>query len=237
MKNFSSPTVSSAHFPAGLWWCKSCQDVRLMSDTDQAPHYHLQNGNVAEELDNEREVFLRRHNGHALVRLKKNKDRYFADRPAWDPLRIAYEEMTDGREVFLLKSWRTDLDEPRQYTVLRGSLNIATTIQLADEPLREELTREFSATPQVVEAVVTTLQRLVTGLPLDELVPAYCSAEDPQVSFFYPNPQHIRLFVESCRKGGSTSDKEKLRHFFVQRQQDDALMLELRQHCKLRFLS
>lgn len=208
-----------------------------MSVTDQAPHYHLKNGNVEEELDNERELFLRRHDGHSLVQLKKNKDRYFADRPAWDPLRMAYEEMTDGREVFLLKSWRTDLNEPRQYTVIQGSLDIATTIQLADEPLREELTREFSSTPPVVEAVVTTLQRLVTGLPPDELVPAYCSAEDPQVSFFYPNLQHIKLFIESCRKGGSTFDKEKLRNFFVQRQQDDALMLELRQHCKLRFLS
>jgi hypothetical protein len=206
-----------------------------MSDTDDAPRYRVQNGKIEEEPDNEREAFLRRHRGHPLAQLKKKKDRYFADRPAWDPLRTAYEEVSDGRDTFLLKSWRTDLNEPRQYTVLRGSLDIATTIQLADEPLREELAREFSYAPQFVEEVVHTLQRLVTTLPPDELLPAYCSAEDPRVSFFYPNLRHLGLFVESCRKEGVTFDKEKLRDFFARRQQDEALTLELHQHCKLRF--
>jgi hypothetical protein len=207
-----------------------------MSDTDAAPHYLLQNETVEEKFDNERQTFLRKHRHHSLVRLRKNKDRYFADRPAWDPLRIAYEEVTDGRDIFLLKSWRTDLNEPRQYALLRGSLDIATTVQLAAEPLREELTREFSSSPQAVEAVVQRLQHLVTTLPTDELVPAYCSAEDPCVSFFYPNQRHLGLFVESCRKEGGVFDRERLRDFFAQRQQEDALMLELHQVYRLRFL-
>lgn len=228
--------VSSSHFPAGLWWCRACCEVRLMSDSDNAPRYHVQNGKVEEELDPEREAFLRRHREHRLTPLKKNNARYFADLPAWDPLRTAYEEATDGRETFLLKSWRTDLNESRQYTVLRGSLDIATSVQLADESLREELTRELAYLPQLAEAVVNTLQRLVALLPSDELLPAYCSAEDPNVSFFYPNQRHLGLFVESCQKEGIAFDKEKLRDFFVRRQQDDALLLELHQRCKLRFL-
>ncbi len=207
-----------------------------MSETDNAPHYRLHNGSVEEEPDEEREAFLRKHSGHPLVRLKKNKDRYFADRPAWDPLRVAYEEMTDGRDIFLLKSWRINLDEPRQYAVLRGSLDIATTIQLADESLREELTREFTEEPQVVDTLVNTIQRSVAVLPPDELLPAYCSAEDPQVSFSYPSPQHLRFFVESCRKEGVAFDGEKLRNFLVRRQQDDALLLEIHQRCRLHFL-
>lgn len=189
-----------------------------------------------EESSDERETFLRQHREHPLVRLKKNKDRYFADRPAWDPLRIAYEEVTDGRDIFLLKSWRANLDEPRQYAVLRGVLDIATTIQLADESLREELTREFADEPQVVDSLVDTIQRSVATLPPDELLPAYCSAEDPQVSFFYPSPQHLKLFIESCRKERIAFDGEKLRNFLTRCQQDDALMLEMHQRCRLRFL-
>jgi hypothetical protein len=235
MRTLLAATVLSSRLSAGLWLCRNCFEVWLISTTDDAPRYRVQDGTIEETYDIERDAFLCRHLGHLLTPLKKKVDRYLADRPAWDPFRTAYEEVTDGRETFLLKSWRTQLDEPRQYALLRGSLAVETTIQLPDEPLRQELTRAFSCPSRLVEDVVKTLQRMAAALPPDELLPAYCSATDPDVSFFYPNEQHVGILIESCRKEGLGLGKEALHGFFTPRQQEDTLLLELRRHCELRF--
>lgn len=168
------------------------------------------------------------HAGHPLTPLKKKKDRYFADRPAWDPLRIAYEEVSDGREIYLLKSWRTDLNEPRQYALLRGELEVFQTVQLPKEPLRAELTRALACSVQQAELLVSRLQRVASSLPPEELLPAYCAADDPQVLWSYLSERHLRKCVEACQTENGVFDKGRLQDFFIQNQQEDALTLKVR---------
>ena len=77
-------------------------------------------------------AFLQDHYHHSLRLLERKTDRFHTDRPVWDPFRTAYEEATDGDETLLLKSWRTTLDEPRQYALLCGRLEITTHVHLPD---------------------------------------------------------------------------------------------------------
>ncbi len=134
MQNTTSiPLPSQPGQPAVLLYCRPCLEVQLMST---APLYRKRGDDFEEEPDQGRNIFLQRHSGHSLTTLKKKKDKFSADRPVWDPFRTAYEEVTDGRETFLLKSWRADISAPRQYALLRGSLDIATTVTLPAEPLR-----------------------------------------------------------------------------------------------------
>src|SRR2546428_12628474 len=97
--------------------------------SDSAPLYGQQGDDFEEEPDQECTIFLQRHSGHSLRALKKKRDKFSADRPVWDPCRVGYEEVTDGRETFLLKSWRADITTRRHYALLRGSLYIATTVR------------------------------------------------------------------------------------------------------------
>src|SRR5215470_672029 len=79
-----------------LLYCKTCLDVWLVSPSDAAPHYSLRGDELEEESDQSQTLFLQRHWGHPLAPLKKKKDRFYADRPVWDPFRTAYEEVFDG---------------------------------------------------------------------------------------------------------------------------------------------
>jgi hypothetical protein len=187
MRTYLSVAVASSPYAAGVWLCRSCFEVQLLSAMESAPRSWEQDSDVQRDADDERTAFLHRHFGHPLTPLKKKKDRYFSDRPVWDPLRIAYEEVTDGRETYILKSWRTDLNEPRRYALLRGTLEVSITVQLPEEPLREELSRTFSCSPQQAEMIVDRLQRVVASLPPEELLPAYCAADDPHLLFSHLN--------------------------------------------------
>ena len=116
--------------PPVLLYCPRCWEVRSLSANDSAPSYVLDGEEweeTGEEPGQDSRAFLRNHYHHSLRVLEKKPSRFYTDRPVWDPFRIAYEEVTNGDETFLLKSWRTTLDEPRHYGLLHGSLEITTT--------------------------------------------------------------------------------------------------------------
>lgn len=236
MSTYSS--VAAAALPvAGLWFCRSCFEVQLLSASkNESPAWELNADSQEEDTDDERTAFLRGHFGHLLTSLKKKRDRYFSDRPVWDPLRIAYEEVTDGRETYILKSWRTDLDEPRQYALLRGKLEVSTTVHLPEEPFREELSRAFSCSAQQVAMIVDQLQRVIASLPPEELLPAYCAADDPHLLFSYLPERHLQKCIEVCQTKSVIFDKARLRDFFRQHQQSDVLTLEVRHSYRPHFL-
>ena len=157
------------------------------------------------------------------------------DRPVWDPLRTAYEEVTNGRETFILKSWRTDPNMPRRYALLRGTLLIETTVQLPQEPLRQELARAFSCSSQTMDAIMSHLQRAAAAFPVQELAPVYCSADDPGLLFAQPDARHVQVLTQLCEKTGAALDKAQVHDFFLRQQREDSLLLELRQQCEVRF--
>jgi hypothetical protein len=227
----STPLQSLPGQQSVLLYCRPCFEVRLMSPSDTAPIYRKRGDDFEEEPDQERTMFLQQHSGHPLTILKKKRDKFSADRPVWDPFRVAYEEVTDGQETFLVKSWRADITAPRQYVLLRGYLDIATTVFLPEEPLRSSLAGCFPSSTPLLPGVLKALQRTVSTLPANELVPAYCSADDPQLSFAYLAEHHLRMLVHCCSKAGLTLEKDRLWHFFTTRQQEEELTVEMRQYC------
>ncbi len=231
--SLSSPS-SVSPFSPGLWYCRECFVAQLISDMN-----NLAAEQDCEESTNEQEdeavSFYRQHGGHHILPLAKKKDRCCTDRPAWDPFRTAYEEVTDGCDTFLLKSWRTNLHEPRTYALLRGALAITTTVQLPEEPLRQELVHEFSCSVQTADAIVNRLRRVVTTIPASELRSVYCSAEDPSLFFAHLDERLLRVLTQSCREADLTLDAAQVRNFFIQQQQE-WLALELRQSCDVLLL-
>src|SRR4029077_9686605 len=129
--------------PAIFWYCRVCLAVRLTDLYEASLLALLRSAEDEEDLTLDDKGFARQHQHHPLGMLKRKRARVWADRPLWDPYRITYEEVTNGRETFLLKSWRPALSEPRLYALLRGSLDITATVTLPEEPLRESLFEYF----------------------------------------------------------------------------------------------
>lgn len=233
MENLSFPLASD--HPSVLVYCQRCFEVRHFTPYDTASPYQLEDDEIIEEPDHAPEVFFRQHHGHPLALLRKKKDRYWADRPLWDPFRIAYQEVTNGQETFVLKSWRTELAAPRQYALLHGSLVISTEVCLPQEPLQSTLRRELLCTEAQSARLAQLFHRTVANLPAEELVLAYCSADDPQVSFAYLADHHLRMLARRCRDTGVTVEQERLWAFLVRHRTEDALTVEIRQHCSPQF--
>lgn len=215
-----------------LLYCKPCHEVYQMTPYDLVPLYQVRGNTLEESPVQEREAFLHRHWGHPLTTLKRKKDRLHVDRPIWDPFRVAYEEVTDGQETFLLKSWRTAITDSRHYALFLGSLEITTTAFLPEEPLYSSLIDCFPASTLLIPGIVKSLQQRVAKFSGTELVPAYCSADDPSLSFAYLAEHHLQKLVRCCYEAGLSRERGRLEDFFVKRQQEEELTIELRQHCR-----
>jgi len=215
-----------------LLYCKPCHEVYQMTPYDTVPLYQVRGDQLEESPAQERDTFLRKHWGHPLTTLKRKKDRLYSDRPVWDPFRIAYEEVTDGQETFLLKSWRAAIAESRHYALLRGSLDITTTVFLPEELLHGSLIDCFPSFTPLIPGIVKALQKRVARFSGKELIPAYCSADDPLLSFAYLAEHHLRMLVRCCCEAGLSSERDRLWDFFIKRQQEEELTVELRQHCR-----
>ncbi len=232
------PPTPPAALPAQravLWYCRSCLAVRL-TDLYDAPLLALLRSAEDEEnptLDDK--AFARQHQHHPLGPLKRKKARVWADRPLWDPCRTVYEEVTNGRETFLLKGWRTTISEPRLYGLLRGSLDIATTITLPEELLRERLVEWFPALTPLVPRLMQRIQRTVATFPAEELLPTHGAADDPQLSFASLTEHQLRVLCRCCCEASGTGEKDRWWSFWATRQQEEELIVEIRQHCRLRF--
>ena len=232
----SSSILPQPGQPAKLLYCPRCFELVVLSPYDDAPAYTDDGSASAEGCSRNRENFFSYHADHGLRTLQKKPDRFWADRPAWDPLRVAYQEVTDGYERFLLKSWRTNLDEPRSYTLLRGTLALTTQVTLPADPLQDMLTDTLQLSPARVTDFVQVCQRAVATLPADEFIPAYCSAHDPQIAFAYLAEHHVPTLVRCCGEvGASSEEKERLHDFFIDSHQGDELTVEMRYTGQIQF--
>jgi len=108
-------------------------------------------------------------------------------------------------------------------------------VQLPQEPLRQELARAFPYSSQIMDVLMSHLQRAAAAFPAQELAPVYCSADDPDLLFAQPDARHVQVFTQLCEKTGVAFDKAQVHDFFIRQQREDSLLLELRQQCEVRF--
>lgn len=235
------PFALSSHL---FWYCTDCREVFRATPFDEAPQYAVQacdelsrvDGTLVEEPCNERERFLHRHHGHRLGLLKRVRDRILSDRPAWDPMRTVYEEVTNGQETFLLKSWREDVSAPRCYLLLNGSLVVeGVSITLEEGLLRSALRQSCSFPAETLDRLVAVIQKTVAALSPDDLIPAHCSETDPELSFAYLPDHHLTLLLRRCCQVVSEAEVARLRCFFLARRYCEELTVAVRQRLRPHF--
>jgi hypothetical protein len=235
------PLPISSHL---FWYCTDCREVFRVAPFDDAPQDTVQAGEelnrvdstLGEEPGNERERFLHCHRGHRLGILKKVKDKILSDRPVWDPMRTVYEEVSDGQEIFLLKSWREDISGPRCYLLLEGSLVVEeVSVSLEEELVRRALRCSFAFPAATLDHLMAIIQKTVAALSPEDLIPAYSLGTDPNVDFAYLSDRHLDLLLRNCLPLVDEEGNASLRRFFLTRHYNEELTLTVRQQLRLCF--
>lgn len=152
-------------------WCRTCNEVHHVTPFDKAPRYLWDRGQQIELPMDDRRAFMRRHSGHRLEGLRGVSERYFPSGSALDPMKAGYLEVTNGTELFVLRSVRRQIEEPLRFELIHGRLRPAEiTVGIRENELRKEMRHYFPWRPsekldnEKIEVFIGLFQEVVREL-------------------------------------------------------------------------
>jgi len=122
--------------------CVTCNEVVNIIEWDSYPEYVWNDGDMEEIHVDDTDVFFQRHKGDQLEVLTPVSG-IISNKPYVEPVKDCYFEATNGTERFLIKKWRSSIDQPFTYEIISGRLEISTEKMLVQvEAIRKQIRME-----------------------------------------------------------------------------------------------
>ena len=128
--------------------CCVCDAIHHVSPFDKAPAYKLVGIELKEQATDDWRLFMEQHAGHRLEPLRASGEQFFPRGAPMDPMSVAYIEVTNGRESYLLRRARKSIQESMIYELVQGRLTDAgLTVEIQENEIKKEMKNHFSWAP------------------------------------------------------------------------------------------
>ena len=216
-------------------WCRNCNEIHHVTPFDRAPGYRMNLGEETELPMDDRGAFMRRHSGHRLEGLQGVGERYFPDGQALDPMRVGYVEVTNGKESFVVRSFRNRIEDPLHFELLRGRLKaVGTTASIQENEIRKEMKHHYPWRPserpddEKIELFVRLFNEVVRGMDPRQI--ELCGYDDTASSVAYGvlSSAIVEKLMQECRNHFDQETLSGLRRFIdAHRDQDGVMTLRI----------
>ncbi len=211
--------------------CWRCSEVHRVTPFDKAPEYIWAGGEVKEIPRDDWGDFMRRHTGHRLEGLKSVGDGYLASGQTIDPMKVDYIEVTNGQDLFLIRSSRKDIEEPLSFELLQGRLTPAgVSVEVQENEVRKEMKYHFPwslsspMTEEKIELFIKLFQEVAADLDSDEIEACGHSYADSLVEYGRLEPSAKEALMERCQSHFSPEEIEEIKRFISAHLEDDGVM-------------
>jgi len=218
-------------------WCRVCNEVHHVTPFDRSPMYVSQpRGDRVVPMDDWRE-FMQRHAGHKLEALRAFGERQVQDRPSMDPMKERYIDVTNGQECFVIRSFRTSIEEPLDFELLTGRLKITrVSVEIQENEIRKEMNYHFPWEPSAslvnekIDLFIRLFKELVRDLDSSLInVPGY-SYTNNSVVYGSLDARFIEFLMERCEPYFSTAELKGIKKFCEFHMGSDGVMGLLIKH-------
>jgi hypothetical protein len=193
-------------------------------------------GGVEETPADDWRRFVQQHANHKLEALKATGEKYFASGSAVDPMSVAYLEVTDGNDHFLLRRSRKSIEEPLKYELVQGRI-VETGVILAvrEDEIKKEMKYHFTWAPAPVldddriDLFIGLLKEVVKSLDPKAVQISEVSYLDDRLSYGRLDQGVIDALIAKCTRYFLPIELESIQRF-VERHRDgcDVMTLVLR---------
>ena len=219
-------------------WCRECDKLHHVTRFDGAPAYVMEGGEERQISRDDGRAFLERHASHPLETLRENGEKCFPVGAAGDPMRVGYVEATDGRESFVIRSFRRTIAEPLEFELIRGRLKpyrVAVAIQEAR--LRKEMKQRLRsvaserAAAEKTNLFIELLNDLVGDLNPDAIKVVGYDYADASLEYGWLEPPMVDVLMRRLSVHFSAAELDAVRGFIdAHREPDDVLALLLKRN-------
>jgi len=205
--------------------CIDCNKVIHMTEWDLCTHYDWQQAEIKEQEGNDRKAFEQRHKNHRTEELTPVTPA-ISDKPYAEPLKVSYFEASNGTQRFVIKRWRNTIDDPCEYEVIDGRLEITQgKVRVQTEAIKKQLRTEHDgAIPEnKLNYFIKAIQDEVKDLDPDTLEVS-AEGETPLISFFQLDSQSVKRIFTRCWDTFNWHELKLLRDFVIEHNEYDDVM-------------
>jgi len=212
--------------------CVNCDEIFLKTPYDQWPEYRFIKDRPAESFwtiakDDFRD-FLKIHRSHKLEDLKILEDSIISEKDYAEPVKVSYFKATNGREKFVIKRFRENIDEPLRYKLIPGDFSLKLiNIEIQSQEIEKQLKREIgddAISQKKIDLFLKVYRRIIEAVDLKNLERVPEESHNPLEIYFKMDDITLSYLLRNCRnifKNKEFSDIED----FVYRHKDDGVLL------------
>jgi hypothetical protein len=216
----------------GLIRCITCNEIFLKTLYDQWPEYDHSPGLFSEPLQtverDDYKDFLRQHQNHLMEDLEILQDSFVSEKPYSEPTKVSYFKVTNGKEKFVVKKYRTRIDEPLTYQLIPGDYSLKLLrLEAQSKEIRKQLEREMKdppLSPQQLEAFHKLFQKVLKMVDIKDLERVPEDSSHPLEAYYKMDEVSLAYLMRNCRnifKGREYQEVEA----FIHRHRDDGVLL------------
>lgn len=197
--------------------CTTCNAIMHMTEGDFSPHYTWNGGEIKKIEMDDRKAFLEKHKGHNTEHLTPLTPP-ISDKPYNEPLKTSYFEATNGNERFLIKRWRTKIEDPFAYEIIEGSIKLTNgTLRIQTSAIKKQLQAEGDSliSERKVNSFIQAVRAEVELLDPAALAVS-AEGETPLASYYQLGSSCVDRILTRCRDKFTQHELNKLRDFINQ---------------------
>jgi hypothetical protein len=205
--------------------CIDCNKVIHVTEWDFCTQYQWQEGEIKEQEGNDRKAFEQRHKNHRTEELIPFTP-FISDKPYAEPLKISYLEASNGKQRFVIKRWRRTINDPCEYEVIDGRLEITHgKVRVQTEAIKKQFRTEHDgAIPKKkLNYFIKTIQDEVKNVDPNTLEVS-AEGETPLIAFYQLDSQSVKRILTRCWDTFDWHELKLLRDFVLEHNEHDDVM-------------
>jgi hypothetical protein len=208
-----------------LLHCIDCNKVINTTEWDRCPSYEWDQGEIKDQEADDRKAFEQTHKNHSIEELIPVTPP-ISDKPYAEPIKLSYFEASNGKQRFLIKRWRSTIDEPCMYEIVEGRLEVAQgKASVQAEAIKKQFMIEHDAAvpEKKLNYFIKAIQDEVRKLDPDALAVS-AEGETPLISFCQLGDESVKRILTTCREMFTWPELKLLRDFIKEHNEYDGVM-------------
>ena len=206
--------------------CTKCNAIINMTEGDFYPSYTWNNeGELKETAMDDRKAFRQKHKGHKTEKLIPLTPP-ISDKPYIEPLKTCYFEATNGTERFLIKRWRSKIDEPFAYEIIEGRIAIKNgRVRAQTSAIKQQIKMENNSfiSETKLNSFIQAVHKEVEKLDPEDLEIS-AEGETPLVCYYHVGDECVDRILTQCQDTMNQHELKLLKDFIIQHNEHDGVM-------------
>lgn len=201
--------------------CIECNQVAHVTDYDRSPLYQCDRGyeNSIEKPMDDMKSFMMQHGRHIMEELSVIKDSFISEGKYGEPRKASYFQATNGKEQFVIKGWREDINVPLQYELIPGCIKTTLDLKVQSYEIQMQMREEIKNPPAAetqIEQFVRIVERVVSQFSCRDEIEITAETDTPLVSHCKMDSNAIREILSLSREVFDADDLKKVERFIHQ---------------------